>query len=59
LDVMVGRSVSVAEAPSEGHSIVTTDPRNKRALEYQVLGAVVAGWLDDRAQVESLDRVRA
>ena len=49
LDVAIGRSVRVAEAASDGQSVVTTSPTNRRALEYWVLGMVVSGWLKDRA----------
>jgi chromosome partitioning protein len=49
LDVAVGRSVRVAEAASEGKSVVSVSPDNKRSLEYWVLGAVVNGWLEDHA----------
>ena len=47
LDVTIGRSVRVAEAANEGKSVATYAPLNARALEYEVLGAVVEGWLAD------------
>lgn len=47
LPVQIGRSVRVAEAASEGESVVTYEPDNKRALEYRALGEVVDAWLSD------------
>ena len=47
LDVTIGRSVRVAEAANVGKSVATYAPLNARALEYEVLGTVVEGWLAD------------
>jgi chromosome partitioning protein len=48
LDVMVGRSIRVAEAASEGKSIVDYEPDNPQAEMYRQLGAIVDSWAAKR-----------
>lgn len=44
-DITIGRSIRVAEAAAAGESVVTYDPSNKRAKEYQELAKVIDQWL--------------
>jgi chromosome partitioning protein len=48
LDVMVGRSIRVAEAASEGQSIVDYEPDNPQSEAYRRLGAFVDSWVSQR-----------
>jgi chromosome partitioning protein len=45
LDVIIGRSIRVAEAAAAGQSIVTWEPDNPRATEYKLLAEEVKAWL--------------
>ncbi len=47
LDVTIGRSVRVAESAVNGETVLTYDPRNKRAAELRALGEVIDRWLND------------
>lgn len=47
---MIGRSVRVAEAPATGESVVTYDPGNPQAENYQQLAREVNQWLSDAAR---------
>jgi chromosome partitioning protein len=49
LDVMIGRSVRVAEASNAGRSIVNYAPTHKEAEAYRQVGAVVERWISGRA----------
>lgn len=44
-DTMIGRSIRVAEAPAAGESVVTYDPQNPQAENYQQLAKEVGAWL--------------
>ncbi len=48
LDAMIGRSIRVVEAASEGQSIVDYEPDNPQAEAYRRLGALVDGWIAKR-----------
>ena len=43
----VGRSVRVAEAAAGHETIISYDPRNKRADEYREVGKAINQWLND------------
>ena len=45
LDVMIGRSVRVAEAAGVGQSVVNYKPGNPQAANYKQLAALVEQWL--------------
>jgi chromosome partitioning protein len=45
LDVMIGRSVRVAEAAGAGQSVVNYKPGNPQAANYKQLAALVEQWL--------------
>ena len=45
-DVQIGRSVRVAEAAAAGESIITYDPSNKQARNYNRLAEVIDEWLE-------------
>lgn len=45
MDTQIGRSVRVAEAAAAGESIITYDPENKQAKNYQQLAREVDRWL--------------
>ena len=38
METQIGRSIRVAEAAAAGESIITYDPENKQAKNYQQLG---------------------
>jgi chromosome partitioning protein len=44
-ETMIGRSIRVAEAPAAGESVVTYDPQNPQAENYQQLAREVDTWL--------------
>jgi chromosome partitioning protein len=44
-ETMIGRSIRVAEAPAAGESVVTYDPQNPQAENYQQLAREVEKWL--------------
>lgn len=44
-DTVIGRSIRVAEAPAAGESIVTYDPENPQAENYNQLAQEVDAWL--------------
>lgn len=44
-DTMIGRSIRVAEAPAAGESVVTYDPQNPQAENYQSLAMEIDRWL--------------
>lgn len=44
-ETMIGRSVRVAESPAAGESIITYDPKNPQADNYQKLSQEVDTWL--------------
>jgi chromosome partitioning protein len=43
--VQIGRSVRVAEAAAAGESIITYDPENPQAKNYQELAKEIDQWL--------------
>ncbi len=45
LEVAIGRSVKVATAAMNGQSILTSEPNNPQAGNYQELGKVIEQWL--------------
>ena len=45
LDVAIGRTVKVATAAINGQSILTSDPTNPQAGNYNELGKVIEKWL--------------
>jgi len=51
LDVMIGRSVRVAEASNESKSIVDYEPWHKQAEAYRELGAIVDRWISKSPQM--------
>jgi len=58
LDVMIGRTIRVAEASNAGQSIVDYAPRHKQAEAYRQLGALVDRWITKpRRQLASSPRV--
>lgn len=48
IDVIVGRSVRVAEAAGLSQSVVTFEPRNPQAENYRQLAEVVKQWLNNQ-----------
>lgn len=53
LDVMIGRSIAVAEAPNESKSIVEYARGHSQALAYRELAAIVDRWISARTHVPS------
>lgn len=45
-DVLIGRSVRVAEAAAAGETVITYDPKNSRSIEYKALAKEVNQWLN-------------
>lgn len=48
LEQAIGRSIAVATAPTSGHSVVESDPNNKRSAEYRALATEVNAWLETK-----------
>lgn len=47
LDVMINRSVRIAEAAASGESIITYDPKNKQTANYLQLAEEIDRWLSN------------
>ena len=58
LDVMIGRTIRVAEASNADQSIVDYAPEHKQAEAYRQLGALVNQWIaKPRRQLTSSRRL--